>query len=183
MPVLTVPAFLALAILGAILLFDDNLDRSGKDSARAKKSKRRGKNMQMSTPRAFISFDFDHDETHRMLLVGQAKNSRTPFSLSDWSLKSALPQSQWERDTSERIARCNLMIVLVGQDTWYATGVIKEIGMATSNRVPFFGIYVRDANSETRLPSGLQRNRVIYWEWDSIDDAISQMMSEGKNVE
>ena len=28
----------------------------------------------MADPRAFISFDFDHDETSRNLLVGQAKS-------------------------------------------------------------------------------------------------------------
>ena len=37
----------------------------------------------MADPRAFISFDFDHNETERMLFVGQSKNSRTPFAIQD----------------------------------------------------------------------------------------------------
>ena len=39
----------------------------------------------MANPRAFISFDFDHNELQRNLFVGQSKNSRTPFSIEDWS--------------------------------------------------------------------------------------------------
>ena len=33
----------------------------------------------MADPRAFVSFDFDHDETEKILFVGQAKNSKTPL--------------------------------------------------------------------------------------------------------
>lgn len=35
----------------------------------------------MADPRAFISFDFDHNETEKTLFVGQSKNSRTPLYL------------------------------------------------------------------------------------------------------
>ena len=35
----------------------------------------------MADPRAFISFDFDHNETEKTLFVGQSKNSKTPFSI------------------------------------------------------------------------------------------------------
>ncbi|CSA62602.1 Uncharacterised protein [Vibrio cholerae] len=50
----------------------------------------------MANPRAFISFDFDHNVTQKNLFVGQSKNSKTPFAIEDWSSKSSLPQSQWE---------------------------------------------------------------------------------------
>ena len=40
----------------------------------------------MADPRAFISFDFDNNLTDKNLLVGQIKNSRTPFSAEDWSV-------------------------------------------------------------------------------------------------
>ena len=50
----------------------------------------------MADPRAFVSVDFDHDETEKILFVGQAKNSKTPFSIQDWSAKSSMPQAQWD---------------------------------------------------------------------------------------
>ena len=36
----------------------------------------------MAKKRLFISFDYDHDETLKTFLVGQAKNEDSPFSLS-----------------------------------------------------------------------------------------------------
>src|SRR3546814_18642397 len=95
----------------------------------------------MPDPRAFISFDFDHNETSRMLFVGQSKNSKTPFSIQDWSSKSVLPESEWEASIGAKIGKCNLLIVLVGKTMASATGVVKEIAMAKKNNVPIFGVY------------------------------------------
>lgn len=135
----------------------------------------------MSDPRAFISFDFDHDETQRMLFVGQAKNSRTPFVIQDWSSKTVLAQSQWEALIAEKISRCNMAIVLVGKTMASATGVAKEVAMAKAKDVPTFGVYVDGAGTASNLPAGLPRNRIIKWEWAGIASAIDQMMTESKN--
>lgn len=135
----------------------------------------------MADPRAFISFDFDHDETSRMLFVGQAKNSKTPFAIQDWSSKSALPEAEWEASIDVKIGKCNLVIVLVGKTMASATGVAKELAMAKKREVPVFGVYVDGAGSTSNLPAGLPRNRTITWTWDGAAAAITQMMGEGKN--
>lgn len=136
----------------------------------------------MASPRAFISFDFDHDETSRMLFVGQGKvDSPTPFVVEDWSSKSSLPQSQWEAIIAEKISRCNMVIVLVGRYMASATGVAKEIKFAKNANVPVFGVYVDGANTSSNLPTWLPRTRVIKWAWADIAAAIKQMMGEGKN--
>lgn len=135
----------------------------------------------MADPRAFISFDFDHDLTEKTLFVGQSKNSKTPFSIEDWSSKSSLPEAEWERLIESKISKCNLLIVLSGKTMASATGVSKEIKMAKDKDVPFFGVYVDGANKITNLPKGLPRNRTIEWDWDKIAAWIDQMMSEGKN--
>ena len=135
----------------------------------------------MANPRAFISFDFDHNETEKNLFVGQSKNSKSPFSIEDWSSKSSLPQSQWEELIENKINKCNMLIVLSGRTMASATGVSKEITMAKNQDVPVFGVYVDGANTSSNLLSGLARNRTISWNWDSIANAIDQMMTEGKN--
>ena len=135
----------------------------------------------MADPRAFISFDFDHDETEKTLFVGQSKNSKTPFSIEDWSSKSSLPQAQWEAKIKAKIGKCNMLIVLVGQTMASAAGVSKEIKMAKDQDVPVFGVYVDGANTNSNLPGGLARNRTIAWKWDNIAAAVTQMMGEGKN--
>lgn len=135
----------------------------------------------MADPRAFISFDFDHDETSRMLFVGQTKNSKTPFAIQDWSSKSALAQAEWEKVISAKIGKCNMVIVLVGKTMASASGVAKELAMAKLQDVPAFGVYVDGAGTSSNLPAGLPRNRTIAWKWDDVAAAITQMMGEGKN--
>ena len=135
----------------------------------------------MADPRAFISFDFDHDETEKNLFVGQAKNSSTPFNIEDWSSKASLPQHQWEALIKDKINKCNMLIVLSGKTMASASGVTKEIKMAKDQNVPVFGVYVDGANTTNNLPTGLARDRTIFWKWDDIAKAIDQMMTEGKN--
>lgn len=135
----------------------------------------------MANPRAFISFDFDHNEIEKLLFAGQVKNSRTPFNIEDWSSKSSLPQSQWEKIIKDKTNKCNMLIVLVGKNMASAKGVAKEIKFAKENNVPVFGVYVGGANTLSNLPEGLARNRTINWDWDKIASAITQVMKEGKN--
>ncbi len=135
----------------------------------------------MADLRAFISFDFDNDETSRRLFVGQSKNSRTPFVIQDWSSKEALAQSRWEAIIADKISRCNMVIVLVGKSMATATGVTKEVAMAKAKNVPAFGVYVDGSSTLSALPVGLARSRVISWEWAKIASAIDKMMTEGKN--
>lgn len=115
----------------------------------------------MSNPRAFISFDFDNNETEKHLFAGQAKNSKTPFDIEDWSSKTSLPQDEWEKLIHDKINKCNLMIVLVGRSMSSAGGIGKEIAFAEKHNVPVFGIYVDGAGVDSTLPSDLPRNRVI----------------------
>ncbi|WP_138757681.1 TIR domain-containing protein [Modestobacter altitudinis] len=137
----------------------------------------------MSDPRAFVSFDFDHNELSKILFVGQAKSdSPTPFTIHDWSSKTALPQAEWERLIKMKMASTNMCIVLVGPSMATATGVVKEIEMAKDLDVPVFGVYVDGASSSSALPGGLQRNRTIAWRWNLIAAAVDQMMGEGKNA-
>ncbi|MHB8595431.1 MAG: TIR domain-containing protein [Ktedonobacteraceae bacterium] len=135
----------------------------------------------MADPRAFISFDFDHNEDEKRYFAGQAKNSRTPFNIADWSSKEALAQSKWEEIIKDKINRCHLVIVLVGNYMASASGVAKEIKMAKEQDVPIFGVYVGGATNSSNLPEGLARGRVVDWEWDKIASAIDQVMKEGKN--
>jgi hypothetical protein len=135
----------------------------------------------MTKKRAFISFDFDHDERWRNLFVGQGKLPDTPWEIADWSSKEDLAQSKWEEIIKDKINRCNMVIVLVGRNMAGATGVVKEIIMAEEQDVPLFGVYVDDANTQSTLPAGLARNRTITWTWPNVAAAVDQMMNEGKN--
>ncbi len=136
----------------------------------------------MPDPRAFISFDFDHNLTQKNLFVGQCStDSPTPFSVEDWSSKAPLAQAEWEKRLKAKINACNMVIVLIGKSMGSASGVAKEIGFANDQDVPFFGVYVDGAGTSSTLPAGLARNCTIAWDWGKVATAVNQMMGEGKN--
>ncbi|MGG3102048.1 TIR domain-containing protein [Bacillus velezensis] len=135
----------------------------------------------MAAPRAFISFDFDHNEPQKNYFVGQSKNSRTTFEIADWSAKAPMPQDTWEEIVEAKIKKTNMVIVLVGRYMKSAIGVKKEIKMAKDLDVPVFGVYVDNANTTSALPEGLARSRTVAWSWEKIAGMIEQAMSEGKN--
>ena len=56
----------------------------------------------MAKARVFTSFDFDHDESQRNLLVGQSKNSDSPFEMADWSVKEPM-SGDWKAKVRTRI--------------------------------------------------------------------------------
>ncbi len=137
----------------------------------------------MAQPRAFLSFDFDHDSTAKTLFAGQARtDSPTTFTCEDWSSKTALPQAEWEALIKKKVSSCHMLIVLVGQHMATATGVAKEIQMAKDLGVPYFGVYVNGGGPTSSLPSGLPRNSVVAWKWDDIDEMIKQSKKLGKNA-
>lgn len=137
----------------------------------------------MTNPRAFLSFDFDHNQESKILFAGQAgSSSPTSFTVEDWSSKTALPQAEWEQRIKDKISRTNMLIVLVGRSMGTASGVAREIAMADELGVPVFGVYVDGASSTSTLPTRLARNRVIPWTWQGVGAAVNQMMGEGKNA-
>ena len=86
---------------------------------------------------AFISFDYDHDLDLKNLLVGQSRNSDSPFDIKDMSIKEAI-SSNWKAYARKRIKACDVVIVICGQHTNTATGVSAEIQIAREESVPYF---------------------------------------------
>jgi len=81
----------------------------------------------MVEPRVFVSFTSIITKQKKILFIGQSRNSKTPFSVQDWSAKSSMPQSQWETLVKEKINICNILIVLVGKTMASASGVQRKL--------------------------------------------------------
>ena len=90
--------------------------------------------------RAFVSFDFDHDLDAKTLFVDQARNSRTPSSIVDFSARAPMPKREWVEMVRQRIASCDVVIVLVGRTMASARGVHREIDLAREVERPVFGV-------------------------------------------
>ncbi len=81
--------------------------------------------------RAFISFAAE-DERIRDLFVGQGKLTETPWEIADWSIHEPFTE-KWKTQARERIRRTDVVIMLVGKNTWAAEGAIWEVNCGTGD--------------------------------------------------
>jgi hypothetical protein len=123
------------------------------------------------TKRAFISFDFDHDEDLRNLLAGQAKHADSPFEFANWSVKKAFP-SNWKEEVRTRIRQTDLVIVLCGELTHTATGVAEELSIAREEGKPYFLLAGRADKVCTKPTTALPTDKIYKWTWDNLKALI-----------
>jgi hypothetical protein len=125
----------------------------------------------MAKKRVFISFDFDHDEDLRNLLVGQAKNPDSPFDIADWSVKEHLT-GDWKEKVRERIRRTDLTIVICGEWTHTATGVAEELRITREEDKPYFLLWGRADKKCTKPKTALESDKIYKWTWDNLKKLI-----------
>ena len=125
----------------------------------------------MAKKRVFISFDFDHDEDLRNLLVGQAKNPDSPFDIADWSVKEPLT-GDWKAKVRERIRRTDLTIVICGEWTHTATGVAEELRITREEGKPYFLLHGRANKKCTKPKTALESDKIYEWTWDNLKNLI-----------
>lgn len=122
--------------------------------------------------KAFISFDYDHDEELKIALVGQAKNPDSPFSINDMSIKEAITYN-WKNYARQRIRNCDVVIVICGRHTDTATGVSAELTIAQEEGIPYFLLCGR-ADGNVVKPRGARYSDSIYkWTWDNLKALIN----------
>ena len=116
-------------------------------------------------PRVFVSFDFDNDKIIKDFIIGQSKLNDSPFEISDWSMKEAAPQANWEAEARARISRSDMVIVMVGPKTYKATGVLKEVKIARALKKPIYQIIGYRNGNYTPVPDA---GRLYSWNWDNL---------------
>ena len=125
----------------------------------------------MPTLNIFVSFEFGKDKDLQNNFYRQAKDE-TNHRIRDCSLHESYPDEDWKRKARNAINQCDVVVVLVGQDTHNAPGVIVETDMARSLNKPIIQI-----RPQGRSYQGLTRlGEPILWRWRAINaklDAIS----------
>ncbi len=121
--------------------------------------------------RVFISFDFDHDEHLRNLLVGQAKNPDTPFEIANWSVKEAMT-GDWKVKVRNRIRQVDQVIVICGEHTDKAAGVSVEVKIAQDEGKPYFLLWGRSEKSCKKPTSAKNSDKIYKWTWENLKKLI-----------
>ena len=85
----------------------------------------------MPTLNIFVSFEFDKDQDLKNNFLRQAKE-QTNHRIRDHSLHEAYPDEAWKIKARNAIRQCDVVVLLIGQDTQNAPGVIVETDIARS---------------------------------------------------
>ena len=126
----------------------------------------------MAAKRAFISFDFDHDEDLRNLLSGQAKNPDTPFEIIDRSVKEPMT-GDWKEKVRARIRNADLTIVICGEYTHTASGVAAELAIARELNRPYFLLWGRSDKNCSKPSTAKPDDKIYKWTWDNLKALIT----------
>lgn len=120
----------------------------------------------MAKKKVFVSFDFDNDKTLKDFIIGQAKNSDSPFEISDYSLKETAPEREWLDRAQRAISRSEVFIVMLGSKTAKAPGVLKEVNIANElGKIKFQIIGYKDGSENWQVPDA---GRVYSWNWENL---------------
>ena len=119
----------------------------------------------------FISFDYDHDDDLKVLLVGQAKNEDSPFFIEDWSIKEA--STDWRDRAKARIKRADQVIVICGKHTDTATGVNVEVRLAREVGTPYFLLAGYADGGNKKPTAALDEDKLYKWTWDNLKALIA----------
>lgn len=126
----------------------------------------------MSAPRVFVSFDFDHDEDLRNLLVGQARHSSSPFEVTDYSVRE--PETgDWEAKIRARIRLVSQVAVICGNHTDTATGVAAEVRIAREEGRPYFLLAGRASGVNKKPTTALGGDKMYEWTWENLKRLIA----------
>ena len=124
----------------------------------------------MPNLKILVSFDFDKDGDLKNNFFEQAKDN-SPHRVKNSSLNEAYPNDEWKERARSAIRECDLVIVLVGQDTHSSLGVKTEVDIAGRLKKPVFQV-IPQGRPYTGLSYVSDR---IRWKWALINKKIDEV--------
>lgn len=121
----------------------------------------------MAKIKVFTSFDYDHDSELRDFLIGQAKNDKSPFEISDYSLKGEL-SGDWKAKIKERIKKVDQVAVICGEHTDTATGVSAEVLISQELGKPYFLLKGRNGKICVKPKAAKSSDKIYSWTWENL---------------
>jgi hypothetical protein len=126
----------------------------------------------MPKQRAFISFDYDNDSDLKILLIGQAKNPDSPFSITDMSIKEKINRD-WKEKARTRIKGCDVVIIICGEKTDTAAGVAAELEIAQEEEIPYFLLWGYSGKKCVKPQGALSNDKIYNWTWENLKSLIN----------
>ena len=120
----------------------------------------------------FVSFEFDKDNDLKNSFYKQAANE-TLHSIRNCSLNEAYPDQGWKNKAREAVAVCDVVVILIGENTHNAPGVKVESDIALRLKRPIIQI-----RPQGRPYKGLTTlGDPITWKWKNISAKLDSILS------
>ena len=126
----------------------------------------------MATVNIFVSFEFDKDNSLKNDFFKQARLLNPDYRIENCSLNEAFRESDWQQRARAMIEQCDVVIVLLGDDTHNAPGVRTEIRIANRLGKPIFQIKPQKRPYRRGV---LNAGEVITWHWQRINRKIAEL--------
>ena len=120
--------------------------------------------------KVFVSFDFENDRQLKDFIIGQSRLPGSPFEVVDNSLKEAAPENNWEAKANIAILKSDIVLVMVGSETYRAHGVLKEIKMARAANKQIVQIIGYKNRNYTPVTGA---GRLYSWSWENLKKLLS----------
>ena len=127
----------------------------------------------MSTLKIFASFEYHKDRHLKNQFFAQAMTN-TNHRIHNSSLREDYPNEEWKKKARAAVRECDVVVVLVGEDTHNASGVVVETDMARSFDIPTFQIAQKG-----RPYKGLERLEApMRWRWKQINAKLDEIAAK-----
>lgn len=124
----------------------------------------------MGKKRVFLSFDVANDQIFKSFVLRQAEHGTVPFEVVDFSRPISSPRSEWDSRTRRAITRAHKVLVMVGDFTHHAPGVLKEVAIADQAGTHVVQVIGRKGTS----PDGLSNaGRLYVWTPENVAKLFS----------
>lgn len=116
----------------------------------------------MAKTKLFVSYDYEHDSNLKDTLISQSKLPDSPFSINDLSLRETV--SDWQQQARTAIEKCDVFIVLLGDNSHQAKGIQREVRMARQIGKKRFQLRKRGHQPKPLEGGG----EVVAWKWKNL---------------
>ncbi len=125
----------------------------------------------IATLKIFVSFEYDKDNELKNNFIRQAKE-HTQYKIENHSLNEVYPNDHWKGKARSAIRQCDVVVVLIGQDTHNAPGVKVETAIACSMNKPI--IQVKPQRRPYRGLPYIDKPPIL-WRWKLIVSEIEDL--------
>lgn len=124
----------------------------------------------MTTVKIFVSFEYGKDNKLKGAFYSQATRY-AQHNVRNSSLNEPYQEKVWKSKARRAIGKCDIVLVLVGQDTHNAPGVLVETDMARSLKKPTIQVLCKKARQNNFKGIAHIEDR-IHWRWKRINEKL-----------